>query len=153
MAKHKREYTLEQSPFYKQGIKLRASLKELKASDGEEVVLARKRYFKQDEYIKFIINTELNITLYYNMSKMAKTILHYILYYCLEYNSPTFRFKATDIASILDTDSSVVFKGIKDLIDSKYIAKTKSKEVDCLNHNMFYKGNFMVDKHLVTKKH
>jgi len=148
----KKEYTLERSPFYKKGLKLRATLKELKASDGEDVVLARKRYFKQDEYIKLIINDELNITAYHTMSSMAKTILQYILYYCIEYNTPSFRFKATDFADIIKSDTSVIFKGLSDLIDLNYIARTKSREVYWINHNMFYKGNFMVDKYLVTKK-
>lgn len=48
----KKTYTLEKSPFYKEDWKMRTNLSELTASKtGEEVVLARKRYFKQDEYI------------------------------------------------------------------------------------------------------
>ena len=80
MTRIKREYTVEKSPFYVKNMKLRANLKELKASNGEEVVLARKRYFKQDEYIKFIINKEFNITAYHSLPKMSNTILTYILY-------------------------------------------------------------------------
>ena len=152
MKKIIKKYKLEQSPFYNKGIKLRANLTELKASDGEEVVLARKRYFKQDEYIKFIINKEFNITAFHNLPKMSNTILTYILYYCLEYNTPTFRFKVSDFARIVDADTSVVFKGIKALIDLRYMSKTRTKETYWINHNMFYKGNFMIDKHLVTKK-
>jgi len=152
MKKIIKKYTLEDSPFYKKGNKLRANLTELKASDGEEVVLARKRYFKQDEYIKFIINKEFNITAYHQLPKMSNTILTYILYYCLEYNTPSFRFKVKDFSKIIDTDISVIFKGLKALIDLKYIAKTRSRETYWINHNMFYKGNFMIDKHLITKK-
>jgi len=147
----KKEYTLEHSPFYNKGVKLRANLTELKASDGDEIVLARKRFFKQDEYVKFIINKEFNITAYHSLPKMSNTILTYIIYYCLDYNNPTFRFKVTDFAKIINADTSTVFKGMKALIDLKYMAKTKSREIYWINHNMFYKGNFMVDKHLISK--
>lgn len=147
----KKEYSVERSPFYKPNEKLRATLSELKASDGEDVVLARKRYFKQDEYTKFIIHKEFDIKAFYNLSNMAKTILQYILYYCLEYNSPTFVFKASDFAKIINKDPSSIFKGLNVLINVKYIAKTKSKEVYWINHNAFYKGNFMTDKYLITK--
>ena len=147
-----KKYKLEQSPFYNKGIKLRANLTELKASDGEEVVLARKRYFKQDEYIKFIINKEFNITAFHNLPKMSNTILTYILYYCLEYNTPTFRFKATEFAIIIGVNTPVIYKGLNALVELKYMSKTRTKEVYWINHNMFYKGNFMIDKHLVTKK-
>jgi len=147
-----KKYNIEQSPFYNKAGALRAKLTELKASDGEEVVLARKRFFKQDEYIKFIINREFNITAFHQLPKMSNTILTYILYYCLEYNTPTFRFKVNEFALIIDTAPSVVFKGIKALVDLKYMSKTRTREVYWINHNMFYKGNFMIDKHLVTKK-
>ena len=152
MKKIIKKYTLEQSPFYNKGIRIRAKLTELTASDGEDVVLARKRYFKQDEYIKFIINKEFNITAFHALPKMSNTILTYILYYCLEYNSPSFRFRAIDFATIIGADTSVIYRGIKALIDLKYIARTKSREIYWINHNLFYKGNFMIDKHLVTKK-
>ena len=152
MTKNKKEYTVETSPFYNKGYKLRANLTELKASDGEELVLARKRFFKQDEYVKFIINTEFDIKQFHTMPKIANTILQYILYYCLEYNVPTFRFKTDDFAEILGVNTSLVFRGIKTLIDKKYIARTKSKEIYWINHNYFYKGNFMTDKYLKLKK-
>ena len=150
MAK-KKEYNVEQSPFYKRGMKLRANLKELEASNGEEVVLARKRYFKQDEYAKFIINDKFDIVAFDKTSNTAKTVLQYILYHCLEYNTPTFRLKAETLGRIIEKDTSVIYKGIKTLIDIKYISKTRTKETYWINHNYFYKGNFIVDKFLVTK--
>lgn len=150
--KTKREYKLEASPFYNKNERLRANLRELKASNGEEVVLARKRYFKQDEYVKFIINNEFNITAYHNLPKMSNTIMTYIVYNCLEYNVPTFRFKVTHFATILNTKTSIIYKGLNALLTAKYFAKTGTKEVYWINHNMFYKGNFMIDKHITTKK-
>lgn len=147
------EYNIEQSPFYNKGVRLRASLKELHASDGEDVVLARKRYFKQDEYVKFIITNEFDITAYHALYGISKTILQYIVYNCLEYNTPTFRFKATNLASILEVDISAIFKGIRELINLEYIAKTKTREVYWINHNKFYKGNYIIDKFLKLKDH
>jgi len=151
MSKKRKEYDLEQSPFYSLNTKLRATLTELKASTGEELVLARKRYFKQDEYVKFIIDNEFDIVTYHNLSTIAKTILQYIVYNCLEYNSPTFRFKVVDFAAIVGYDTSYIHKGVKELQDCKYIAKTSSKEVYWINHNKYYKGNFMIDKYVKTK--
>lgn len=152
MSKKKKEYRIEQSPFYnKHTNRIRANLKELNASNGEEVVLARKRYFKQDEYVKFIIDTEFDISAYYKLSNIAKTTLQYILYFCIEYNTPTFRLKAQDVATLLDTDSTYIHKGIKALIDFKYIARTQTREVYWINHNIIYKGNYMIDKFLKTK--
>jgi hypothetical protein len=142
------EYNIEQSPFYDKNVKLRASLEELRAGEGEDVVLARKRYFKQDEYVKFIIGTELDITKYDNLSSTAKTVLFYILYYCLEYNTPTFRLKMSDIGTIINKDESTLFKAIKELIDNKDISRTRTKEVYWINHNRYYKGNYIVDKFL-----
>lgn len=148
----KHEYKVELSPYYNKNERLRANLKELKASDGEEVVLARKRYFKQDEYVKFIINDEFNITAFHALPKMSNTIMMYILYNCLEYNVPTFRFKVEHFAMIVSTNHSVIYKGMKALMDAKYFSKTGTKEIYWINHNMFYKGNFMIDKHIKTKK-
>lgn len=148
----KREYNIERSPFYSTTGKIRATLKELEASSGEEVVLAHKKYYKQDEYIKFIINDELDIVTYDNISSLAKTLLHYILYNCLEYNSPTFRLKISKVATILKKkDNSNLYKAINELIAINYISKTETREVYWINHNKFYKGVYLVDKYLRQK--
>ena len=144
-------YTLERSPFYVKGWKVKASLTELSSSSGEDLVLARKRFYKQDEYIKFIVGTEFDIMTYHKLPKTSTTVLQYILYYCIEYNDPVFRFKVEDFSSITSIGKSTVFRGLQGLIDAKYIAKTKTKEVYWINHNLFYKGNFMIDKHLILK--
>lgn len=148
----KKEYTIEQSPFFDKNVKLRASLKELDASN-DEIVLARKRYYKPDDYVKFIIESETDILKFHNISNLAKTILNYILCNCLEYNTPTFRLKASDITVILKlTDVSYVHKALRDLISIKYISRTRTKEVYWINHNKFYKGNYINDKYLKSKK-
>ncbi len=150
MAK-KKEYKLESSPFYNRNMKLRSGLSELQASSGESIVLAKKRYFRKDEYIKFIIAEEFDIQAFHNLPNMAKSILQYILYYCLEYNTPYFTFKAKEFALIIKTDVSFVHKGKNKLIDANIIAKTSTREVYWINHNLYYKGNFIVDKYLITK--
>ena len=148
----KKEYNIEQSPFHSNTGKIRATLKELEASNGEAVVLAHKKYYKQDEYIKFIINNELDILAYDNISSLAKTLLHYILYNCLEYNSPTFRLKMTKVASILKKkDNSNLFKARNELIEIGYMAKTETREVYWINHNRFYKGIYLTDKFVKQK--
>jgi len=145
------EYDIEQSPFYSLGMRTRATLKELKANKGEEIVLARKRYFKRDEYIKFIVNTEYDIKEYDKLSPLSKTVLQYILYECLEYNTPTFRFKVESFLAILEYSESYVHKALRELVKANYIAKTRTKEVYWINHNKYYKGNFMIDKFIKQK--
>jgi hypothetical protein len=147
----KKEYNIEQSPFFSKNTKVRASLKELEASD-DSIVLAKKVYFKPDTYVKFIITDEVDIRLFNNVSGLAKTILHYILYFCLEYNDPTFRLKASDLKSILRIkDDSYIYKAINDLVDIRYIARTTTREVYWINHNKFYNGNDIKDKFLKQK--
>lgn len=152
MAKKKvinKEYNIEKSPFYDAHVKLRAELKELKASEDEDVVvLARKRYFKQDEYTKFITNHDFNIVSYDKLSSTAKTVLRYILYFCLEYNDPTFRLKAKDVGIIINRDASLIHKALRELENTKDIARTKTREVYWINHNRYYKGNYIIDKFL-----
>ncbi len=144
----KKEYNIEKSPFYSSSIKLRASLEELTASDNEVVVLARKRYFKQDEYTKIITNHDFNLLAYDSLSSTAKTILRYILFFCLEYNDPIFRLKAKNISILIHKDTSIIHKAIRELIANNDIAKTGTKEVYWINHNRYYKGNYVIDKFL-----
>ena len=146
------EYNIEESPFYNTNVKLRATLEELKASeDGETVVLARKRYFKQDEYTKLIINDEFDILAYDELSSLAKTILCYVQCYCLDYNSPIFRLKGSEIGTILHRDISYIYKAIAELIANKDIARTTSREIYWINHDRYYKGNYIIDKFLKQK--
>ena len=147
----KKEYDIYSSPFYTLGGKVRSQLTELKVAEGDNVVLAKKRFFKKDEYTKLIINEEFDISAFHSLSKTATTILFYILMYCLDYNSPTFRFKASQFALIIGKEKSVIFKGIAELTQIKYIAKTKTREVYWINHNLFYKGNFIVETFLKLK--
>tara|TARA_R110000796_G_scaffold61674_4_gene142623 strand:+ start:609 stop:1061 length:453 start_codon:yes stop_codon:yes gene_type:complete len=146
-----KEYTIEESPFNEKLLNVRANLQELAASNGDEVVLARKRYFRQDEYIKLIVTDEFDILSYHKLTPTSKSILFYVLYFCLDYNIPTFTLKVKVVATVLSTDASLVYKGINQLIEDNYIAKTKTREVYWINHNRFYKGRFMVDKFLKTK--
>lgn len=146
------EYSIEDSPFNKKTERIRANLTELSASSGEEVVLARKRFYRQDEYVKLIVYDEFNITVYHKLSGTAKSILFYIIYFALDYNSPTFKLKAKVLAQVLVTDVSFIFKAINELINGSYIAKTKTRELYWINHNLFYKGRFMIDNFIKTKK-
>lgn len=147
----KKEYDIYSSPFYTPNTKVRSNLTELSITEGDNVVLAKKRFFKKDEYTKLIINDEFDITAFHSLSKMATTILFYILMYCLDYNSPTFRFKVSQFAIIVNKSESVIFKGIAELIKVNYISKTTTKEFYWINHNLFYKGNFIVNTFLKLK--
>jgi hypothetical protein len=54
----------------------------------------------------------------------------------------------SDIGTIINKDESTLFKAIKELIDNKDISRTRTKEVYWINHNRYYKGNYIVDKFL-----
>lgn len=146
MAK-KREYVIEQSPFYSSLIKTRTSLKEIKKGDDIDLVVARKRYFKQDEYVKCISSNKVDILAYHNFNPTTKTLLEYIIHTCLEYNTCTFRLIVSDFTLLVKCNENTTFNAIKELIDAKYIARTKTKETYWINHNRYYKGNFIIDKY------
>lgn len=149
--KNKKEYNIEESPFYKKNNQTRASLEEIKKGEEIDLVVARKKYFRQDEYIKLIISNELDINEYDILLNISKTILYYILFNCLEYNTSIFRFKTKEFIAITNKHRSTIFEGINDLINHNYIARTTTKEVYWINHNKFYKGSFIVAKHLKEK--
>jgi hypothetical protein len=142
----KKEYTIEQSPFYNSLIKTRTSLKEIKQGDDLDLVIARKRYFKQDEYTKCITTSNYDIFEYHNLNPTSKTLLQYIINTCLEYNTCTFRFIVSDFKLLIKCNENTVFAAINELIKFKYVARTKTKEIYWINHNKYYKGNFLIDK-------
>ena len=146
------EYLLESSPFYRDNIILRAALNQLNLEDKDNVVLARKRYFKQDDYVKVITTKEYNLSNYYRLSNLAKTVMFYIIYNCLEFNSPTFRLVVKDLAQMIGLkDDSAIHKAIKELIANEDIARTKTREVYWINFNRYYKGVYVVDKFIKKK--
>lgn len=147
----KKEYKVEESPFYFTPRKLRQNLEVIENREETDLVLARKRYFKQDEYTKLIINDTFDINQYDKLSGLAKTLLFYILYNCLEYNTPVFRLKMQEFYTILKRDKSFAYKARKELILNNIIHPTSTKELYWINHNRFYKGNFIVDKYYKEK--
>lgn len=147
------DYTIESSPFYNsKSINLRSNISQINTADKENIVLARKRFYKQDDYVKVIIDKQFDVIEYYKLSNMAKTMLMYIIRECLEFNNPTFRFVIKDFVEILNLASDKpVYKGRKELINVNYIAPTNTKEVYWINFNKFYKGVYVVDKFIKTR--
>ena len=148
------KYLIEDSPFNKPSVRTKVSLKELQ-STKDNIVLARKRHFRADEYTKVITNMEIDFSTYYKLSNLAKTVLYYIQCNCLEYNSPTFRFIVEEFLTMLklsENSKPNVWKVINELIEANYIARTKTKEVYWINHNLYYKGAFIVNKSIKIKK-
>ncbi len=146
------EYPIDESPFTKNTeIKAKFNLQQLQNTDSD-IVLARKRSFKSDEYTKLIVNEDLNLSDIYNLSKLANTVLFYILYNCLEYNTPTFRLELENFMILIKFKSkNKIYDAINELIHIGYIARTSTKEVYWINHNFFYKGNFLITKRLRLK--
>lgn len=148
-----KEYPIEISPFAaRTKVKAKFDLKEIQNSDSD-VVLARKRTFQSNEYTKLIINPELNLSVYYKLSSLAKTLLFYIAHSCLEYNTPTFELKVQDFKILIKLKSSnKVYNAIGELIFNDYIAKTDTRSIYWINHNLYYKGNFLIVKELKIRK-
>lgn len=147
-----KEYPINSSPFTKDTrIKAKFDLQQLQNTDSD-IVLARKRTFRSDEYTKLIISHELDLMKFYKLSKLANTILIYILYDCLEYNTPTFKLDLEDFMIIMKFKTkNKVWVAINELIEVDFIARTSTKEVYWINHNLFYKGNFLITKKLKVR--
>jgi hypothetical protein len=45
-----------------------------------------------------------------------------------------------------------VYIAVNELIENEYIARTTTKEVYWINHNIFYKGNYLITKELKIRK-
>ena len=146
-----KKYKIEQSPFYKTISKTRTNLEVIEAGNQADLVIARKRHFKQDEYVKLIITDVLDINEYDKLSPTAKTVLFYIVYNCLEYNTPVFRFIVSTFITVTRKEESLVYKALKELTTNNYIKRTSTRQVYWINHNRFYKGNFIIDKYLKEK--
>lgn len=144
-----KEYDIDKSPFTGETrVKTRFNLKEIQDSDTD-IVLARKRSFKSDEYVKQIITPELNLANYYSITNLAKTLLHYITQDCLDYNTCTFKLDIDDFMRLLKFNTkNRVYDAIRELIEKRYIAKTTTREIYWINHNRYYKGNFLLTKTL-----
>lgn len=147
----KDKYLIEDSPFNTVPFRVKLNLQQIEYSD-KSIILAKKRYYKADEYTKIITNIDLDLSEYYKLSNLSKTLLWYIITTCLDYNTPTFRLVVEEFCTLLKyKDKSKVWIAINELINHKYIARTKTKEVYWINHNYFYKGNYYTDKHLKFK--
>lgn len=158
MAKNKRSikriYHLEDSPFYEETLKsqLKEKLSTVEYDSKEDVYISKKILYKAEEYVKCILHKEINITEYYRLSKLASTILYYIISTKLEYNSPTFRLTVDEILKILNLKNhSKVFKALRELISNNYIARTSTKQLYWINHNKYYKGTYITIKEIIQK--
>jgi len=148
-----KEYPIDNSPFVADTrINTKFSLQELQTTDSD-IVLARKRSFKSDEYTKLIIPNSINVVKIYELSRLANTLLFYILYNCLEYNTPTFKLDIEDFMILIKFKTKPkVYLAINELIDANFIARTTTRELYWINHNLFYKGNFLITKKLRVEK-
>lgn len=148
-----KEYPIDISPFASRTkIRAKFNLQEIQNSESD-IVLARKRAFQSDEYVKYILSPELDLAAYYRMSKLADTLLQYIVHNCLDYNTPIFRLDIHDFMILIKFKTKTkVYNAINELIDNEYIARTTTKEIYWINHNIFYKGNFLITKELKIRK-
>ena len=147
-----RKYLLENSPFFnKEEIKTKSKYDPISYNEKEDYFITKKIIFKSEEYVKQIIPNKVNITEFYKLSNLAKTLLFYITYSRLEYNALVFHLDIKVFARSIEYKSiDKVYTAIKELITTKYIARTKTKEVYWINHNKFYKGNYLVIKNVET---
>jgi len=144
------EYVIEKSPFFSYNIDKKAHIKEI-ADYKTNLIIASKKYFKREDYSK-IISNDFRIIEYDNLSSFAKTLLFYICIVLLDYNSPIFRLKISVVSILFNRGESTIYKAVSQLENANYIAKTKSKEIYWINHNYFFKGNYLIEKRFKEKK-
>jgi len=142
--------SIELSPFYDDdSINFKDKYETLRKHGNGDVYLSKKIVYKSDEYTKVIIPKVLNITKYQTLPDLSKTILHYITVALLEYNSPVFVMKTSELQQVLNVKSpKTIYKAINSLIEAEYIARSSTKEVYWINHNYYYKGNIIKIKNL-----
>lgn len=148
-----KKQTIEQSPFYDDSsMKFKEKYEGLRNTGNGDIYLSKKIIYKSDEYTKIIIPKTLNISKYQNLPDLAKTILHYITVALLEYNSPLFVMKVSELTEVLNLKTKkTIYKAINSLIEANYIARSSIKEVYWINHNYYYKGNIIKIKQLNGK--
>lgn len=142
--------SIESSPFYDDdSINFKDKYETIRKQGNGDIYLSKKIVYKSDEYTKVIIPKTINITKYQKLPDLSKTILHYITVALLEYNSPIFVMKTSELMEVLDIKSiKTIYKAINSLIEANYIARSSTKEVYWINHNYYYKGNIIKIKNL-----
>ena len=148
-----KQYLLDTSPFFdKEELGFKTKLIPLEYNDKEDYYIARKVIVKSEEFVKQVIERKTNITEYYNLPNLSKTLMMYITQHCLEYNNLTFHFDADVFAKIIGiTSVPKIYTAINKLIEAKYIARTETKKLYWINHNKYYKGNYLVVKIIESK--
>lgn len=141
-------YKLDTSPFYNIAeLNTKTRLKPLSYNEEEDYYITKRIIYKSEEFVKAIIPNKLNITEYFKLSSLAKNLLYYIVNSCLEYNSLTFTLDISVFGKLVGVNSdNRIYNAIKQLIEAKYIARTDTKKVYWINHNRYYKGNYLVIK-------
>lgn len=148
----KKLFKLENSPFYPETLngKLKAKLEQVDYNAKQDTYISRQVIYKSDEYVKLILPKDINLTQYHKLSKLATTLLYYIITIKLEYNSPTFTLKIGEFCALLEiTSTAKGHRAVRELIDFSYIARTKTKEVYWINHNRYYKGKYITINQVV----
>lgn len=144
------KYNISKSPFIDVKGSLKVHHEEVKGLEGD-LVIVRRKYYQANDYVKHITSDSIDLSIYFNLTPLSKNLLHLIVS-LLEYNSPTFKLKASDAAVILKSESSSVHRAIRELIKAKYIAKTNTREVYWINHERYFKGNYTFELYAQNKK-
>lgn len=146
--RRKRHYLLTDSPFFdERELNTRHKLEPISYDEKEDYYISKKIIYKSEEYVKAVVEKSINITEYYQLSNLAKTLLYYIVNFRLEYNSLTFQLNVEIFARVVKfKNPKKVYKAVNELIETKFIARTNTKELYWINHNKYYKGNYLVIK-------
>lgn len=145
----KQKYSINKSPFLDLKGNLKVHHQEVKSLEGDLVVV-KKKYYQSGDYIKQIVGDKIDLSIYLNLSPVAKNLLFYITT-IIEYNNPTFRLKVEDAVTIIKSDKSYIYKAIRELIKADYIARTKTLQVYWINHNRYFKGNYTFEIYAESK--
>ena len=147
-------YILDNSPFFdKEELGFKSKLVPLQYNEKEDYYVAKKVIIKAQEFVKVIVERKFNITEYYNLSDLSKTLLMYIVVTKLERDNLTFHLDAKVFSTIVGHKSpQKTYDAINELIDKQYIARTTTDKLYWINHNKYYKGNYLIYKNVESNE-
>jgi hypothetical protein len=151
--KRNKQYLLNSSPFFdKKELGYKTKLIPLEYNEKEDYYITKKIIIKSEEFIKQVVERKTNITAYYNLSNLAKSLLYYITQDRLEYNNLTFHLDLKVFAVLINYKKhKALYATINELIEHKYIARTDTDKLYWINHTKFYKGNYLIIKTIESK--
>lgn len=117
---------------------------------GHVAFMKIQEYDKQ-QFVKFYVD---NLKMFFGLSKKAIRVLVYIMQ-ALKPRKDTVLIDTLDCAEYTNYARSTVFSAIAELLENKFIARTKTNQLYYINPSIFFNGNrasFVKQLRLVPKE-